>query len=82
MFLSILSLIFVGIFPDLEMLQFWFVNYVCQVFKLYFYFGHVRNLGRSLYLSVLVNSESVLLFAFAKYMMYSHCTKNCIFLYF
>ena len=27
----------------------------------------------------LVNSESVLLLAFVKYMLYSHCTENCIF---
>ena len=30
----------------------------------------------------LVNSESVLLLAFVKYILYSHCTQNCIFLYF
>ena len=30
----------------------------------------------------LVNSESVVLLAFVKYMLYSHCTKNYIFLYF
>ena len=30
----------------------------------------------------LVNSESVLLLAFVKYMLYSHFTQNCIFLYF
>ena len=30
----------------------------------------------------LVNREGVLLLAFVKYMLYSHCTQNCIFLYF
>ena len=29
-----------------------------------------------------VNSENVLLLAFVKYMLYSHCTEDCIFLYF
>ena len=51
-FLSILSLVFLAIFPVLEMLKFWSVNYICQVCKLYFYFGHVRNFGQYLYLSV------------------------------
>ena len=39
-FLSILSLLFLAIFPDLEILfwKFWSVNYICQVCKLYFYF--------------------------------------------
>ena len=31
---------------------------------------------------VLVNSESVLVLAFVKYMLYSYCTQSCIFLYF
>ena len=44
-------LLFLANFPDLEMLQFWSVNYTCQVCKLYFYFGHVRNVGQYLYLS-------------------------------
>ena len=51
-FLSILSLLFLAIFPDLEMLKFWSVNYICQVCQLYFYFGHVRNCGQYLYLGV------------------------------
>ena len=32
-------LLILAIFPDLEMLQFWSVNYICQVCELYFYFG-------------------------------------------
>ena len=44
-------------FPDLEMLQFWSVNYLCQACKLYFHFGHVQNFGQYVFL---VNSESVL----------------------
>ena len=75
--LSILSLLFVAIFPVLEMLKFWSVNYICQTCKLYFYFGHVRNFGQYLVLSM--NSESVLLLALVKYMLCSHFTQNCIF---
>ena len=45
-------LLFLPIFPDLEKLQFWSVNYICQVRKLCFYFGLVRNFGQCLYLSV------------------------------
>ena len=44
--------LFLAIFPDLEMLQFWSKRYICQVWKLYLYFGHVRNVGQYLYLSV------------------------------
>ena len=44
-------LLFLTIFPDLGMLQFWSVNYICQVRKLYFKFGHVWNFGQYLYLS-------------------------------
>ena len=51
-FLSILSLLFLAIFPDLELLKFWFVNYICQVCKLYFCFGHIQSFGQYLYLSV------------------------------
>ena len=50
-FLSILSLFFLAIFPDLKMFKFWFVNYICQVCKLHFYFRHVQNSGQYLYLS-------------------------------
>ena len=74
--------LFPAIFPDLEMLQFWSAPYIWQVWKLYLYFGHARNVGQYLYLSVLVNSESVLLLAFVKYMLYRHSTENCIFSYF
>ena len=52
-FLSVLSLLFVAIFTDLEMLQFWSVNYIYQVCKLRVYFEHVQNFGQYLYLSVL-----------------------------
>ena len=67
---------YLAIFRDPEMLEFWSVNYICQVCKLCFYFGHVRNFGQYLYLSVF--SKQFL--AFVKYILYSHCTKNCIFL--
>ena len=37
-------LLFLAICPDVEMLQFQSVNYICQVCELYFYFGHfVQN---------------------------------------
>ena len=72
-------LFFLAIFPDLEMLQFWSVNYIFQAYKLYFYFGHVRNFGQHLYLSVFSKQWKCQLLAFVKYMLYSHCTENCIF---
>ena len=52
-FSSILRLLFLAIFLDLEMLKFWSLNYMCQICKLCFYFGHARNFGQYLYLSVL-----------------------------
>ena len=64
------------------MWKFWSVNYICQVCKLYFYFGHVGNFGQYLHLSVLVNMESVLLLALIKYMLCSYLTQNSILLYF
>ena len=61
------------------MLKFWSVNYICQVCKLYFYYGHVRNL-HNIYISVFsINSESALLLALVKYMLCSHFTQHCIF---
>ena len=42
-------LLFLAIFPDLKMLQFWSVNYVCQVCKLYIYFEHGRHFQKYLY---------------------------------
>ena len=45
-------LLFLATFADLEMLQFWSVYYICQVFKLYFYFGQVQNFRQYLYFSV------------------------------
>ena len=63
------------------MLKFWSVNHICQVCKLYFYFGCVQHFGQYLYLSVFNEQESVLLSALVKYMLYSHCTENCIYLY-
>ena len=44
-------LLFLAIFPDMEIWQIWSVNYICQVCKLYFYFGHVQHFGQYLYLS-------------------------------
>ena len=77
-----LSLLFLAKFPDLEILKFWSVNYICQICKLYFYFGLVQNLDNICIWVFLVNIESVLLLALVKYMLCSHFTKNCILLYF
>ena len=61
------------------MLKFWSVNYICQVCKLYFYFGHVQNLD-NIYIWVFsINSENVLLLALVKYTLCSHFTQNCLF---
>ena len=46
------NLVFLAIFPDPKMLQFWSGISICQVCKLYFYFGHVQNFGQYLYLNV------------------------------
>ena len=45
-------LLFLAIFSDPQMLQFLSVNYIYQIWKLYFYFEHVRNFEQYLYLSV------------------------------
>ena len=44
---------FLAIFRDLEMLQFWCVNYIWQVCKLQIYLGYIWKFGQYLYLSVL-----------------------------
>ena len=36
-------LLFLALFSDLEMIEFWFVNYIGQVCKLYFLGEHVQN---------------------------------------
>ena len=70
---------FLALFPDLEMIKFWSVNYICQFCQLCFYFGHIRNFGQYLYLNVFSKHGigptcpvSVLLYC-------SYCTQNCIF---
>ena len=45
-------LCFIAVFPELKMIKFWSVNYVCHFCKLYFYFGYVQNFGQYLYFSV------------------------------
>ena len=65
-FLSILSLLLLAIFPDFEMLKFWSVNYICQVCKLYFYFGHARNFVQYLYLSVFSKHGKCPTFSFSQ----------------
>ena len=60
---------FVAIFPDLEMLPFWFVNQMCQVCKLHIYFGHVQTFEQYLYLSVL-SKQFKFLFHYCFYFIY------------
>ena len=79
MFLSILSLLFLVIFPVLEMLKFWSVNYISQICKLYFYIDHVRNFGQYLYLSVFNERWKCPILALVKYMLCSRFTQNSIF---
>ena len=57
------------------MLQFLSVNYT-------FILDMSEILDNIYILVFLVNSESVLLLAFEKYVLYSYCTENCIFVYF
>ena len=72
-------LLFAAIFPDLKMLQFWFVYYIRQFCKL-FYFLDMSEILDNIYIWVLLlNSKSILLLSFVKYTLYSHCTQNCIF---
>ena len=61
------------------MLKFWSVNYTCQVCKLQFYLGHVRNFGQVYIWVFSINSECVLLLALVKYMLCSRFSQNCIF---
>ena len=64
-----LKSIFSSNFPDLAMLQFWSVNYICQVWKLYIFLDMSEILD-NIYISVfLVNSDSVLILAFVKYVV-------------
>ena len=51
------------------MLQFWSVNYIYQICKLHIYFGHVRNFGQYLYLSVLSKQR--------KFPNFSFCLNIC-----
>ena len=65
------------------MLKFWSVNYICQVCKLYFCKLYMSEILDNIYIWVFsINSESALLLALVKYMLCSHFTQNCIFLYF
>ena len=52
-----------------------------MVYKLCFYLDIIEILDNIYIRLFLVNCKSVLLSAFVKYMLYSHCTQNCMFLY-
>ena len=70
-------LLFLAIFPDMEM--FWSVNYIWQVCN-YTFILDMSSILDNIYIWVfLVNSESILLLAFVKYMLCRHFTENCIF---
>ena len=60
----------------------WSGNVSVLVCKLYFYFGHVQNLGQYLCLSVFRKQWKCPTFCFFKYILYRHFTQNGIFLYF
>ena len=77
-FLSILNLLFLAIFPDLEMLKFWSVNYICQFCKLYFYFGYVRiYLALVKYMLCSHFTENCILLYFLEAKNPYFVTKNC-----
>ena len=72
-------LLYLTILPDLEVMQSSSVSYICQVCKLYFILDMSKILD-DIYIWVsFVNSESVLILAFVKYNLHSHCTRNYIF---
>ena len=60
------------------MLKFWSVNYICQVCRLYFYFGQVQNFG-NIYIWMFLVTVKVSYFYLLLNMLYSHFTQNCIF---
>ena len=57
-------ILFLAIFPDVEMLRLWSVNYICQVCILYFYSGIVQNVGQYLCLSVFRKQSKCPTFSF------------------
>ena len=67
-------LVFQAIFPGRETLHLWSINYA-------FILDIIEILDNIYIRLFLVNCKSVLLSAFVKYMLYSHCTQNCMFLY-
>ena len=82
MFLSIVSHIFVAIFPDLETLQFRFVNYTCRSVNYTFILNMFKILDNIYIWVFLIKSKSALLLAFVKCMLYSHFNQNSkLFLY-
>ena len=61
----------------------WYENVTVLVCKLYFYCGYVRNFVQYLYLSAYSKQWKWPKFSFCTcYMLYSHFTQNCVFLYF
>ena len=63
------NLLVLALFPDLEVMQFWSINYVCQICNYISCFGHARNFRQYLYLRFLGNRRIFLLLVFVKYML-------------
>ena len=81
--------LFLAIFPDVGMLQFQSVNYICQVCKLYFYFGHVRKSGaisifeyfketvKVFYFQLLLNIRCIAIVLTAGFFVFLEAKKPC-----
>lgn len=54
------------IFPNLEIIQFWSVNYMSQVYKLYFLFWTFLK-AWAIFMFQYFSKQSILLVAFVKY---------------
>ena len=79
---SILSLLLLAVFPDLEILTFCSVNYIC-ISVYYIFILDISEILDNIYVWVFsVNGKRVLLSTLVKYMLCSHFTQNRIFLYF
>ena len=76
------DLLVLVLFPIPEITQFWSVNYMCRVCKLYFLFWKFP-FGQRLYLNVFSKQRVLLVALLVEYALSqinSHCIRNCIFL--
>ena len=81
-------LLFLAIFPDLKIIQFWSVNNICHACKLYFLFWTCPRFWKMLILELLnlhfiyTISEQWLIYFWSLVNIYCNpCTQNCILLY-